>query len=349
VAIPIARCRICAAADLEPVLSLGDLPPVNSFLAGPDDVAAERRHPLAIAFCTTCSHVQLTHRLDPRDVFTDYIYFSSMSDTVLRWGVALAERYGRELGLAPSDLVAELASNDGAILRAFRGRARLVGIEPARNIAEVANRDGIPTRAEFFDSRQAASLRGELGPAKLIIARNVVAHVPEVIDFIAGAAGWLADDGVLHVEVPYVRDMVEALEFDTIYHEHLSYFSVTALDRLFREADLVLWDVERIPMHGGSLVARGRRTGSATAAVARFLAPSATAASRVSGPIAGSRTAPGGSASACGRSSRGSATAAAAWLRTARRRRVSCSPTTAASARISSPGWPTGAPTSRES
>jgi novobiocin biosynthesis protein NovU/D-mycarose 3-C-methyltransferase len=272
VAIPIPGCRICEAGALEPVLSLGDLPPVNSFLAGPADIAAERRHPLAIAFCAACSHVQLTHRLDPRDVFTDYIYFSSMSDTVLRWGVTLAERYGRELGLAPGDLVAELASNDGAILRAFRGRARLVGIEPARNIAEVANREGIPTRAEFFDARRAASLRAELGPAKLVIARNVVAHVPEVIDFVAGAAAWLADDGVFHVEVPYVRDMVEALEFDTIYHEHLSYFSVTALDRLFREAGLVLWDVERIPMHGGSLVARGRRTGPPTADVARFLA-----------------------------------------------------------------------------
>src|SRR5262245_55522338 len=152
-AIPIPRCRICNAGNLEEVLSLGDLPPVNSFLSGPADVAAERRHPLAIAFCAACSHIQLTHRLDPKDVFTDYIYFSSMSDTVLRWGQTLARRYVEELALGAHDLVAELASNDGAILKAFRGYARTYGVEPARNIAEVAVREGVPTRAEFFDSQ----------------------------------------------------------------------------------------------------------------------------------------------------------------------------------------------------
>jgi hypothetical protein len=270
-AIPMPACRICGRTPLEPVLSLGDMPAVNSFLAGPAEIATEMRHPLAVAFCAGCAHLQLTHRLDPREVFTDYIYLSGMSDTVVAWGETLAARYTAELDLGPRDLVAELASNDGAILRAFRGRARLQGVEPARNVAELARRDGIPTRAEFFDARLGAALRDDLGPARLIIARNVVAHVPEVIDFLAGAAGWLADDGVLHVEVPYVRDMVEALEFDTIYHEHLSYFSVTTLEQLFRAAGLVLWDVERIAMHGGSLVARGRRGATPRPSVVAFL------------------------------------------------------------------------------
>jgi hypothetical protein len=270
------HCRVCQARDLEEVLSLGELPPVNSFLSGPSDIAQERKHPLAIALCMGCGHVQLTHMLDPKDIFEDYIYFSSMSETVVRWGQALADRYAAELGLGEGDLVGELASNDGCILKPFGARSRIQGVEPARNIAEVANRDGVPTRAEFFDSRLGKALRQELGPAKLLIARNVVAHVPEVVDFVAGAREWLAEDGLFHVEVPYLRELVERVEFDTIYHEHLSYFSVTALDRLFREAGLVLWDVEEIALHGGSLIARGRRAGPARPSVARYLAEERT-------------------------------------------------------------------------
>ena len=270
-AIAMPACRICGAKALEEVLSLGDLPPVNSFLSGPEQFAQEKKHPLAIAFCAGCTHVQLTHRLDPRDIFQDYIYFSSMSETVVRWGESLAQRYAAELALEQGDLVGELASNDGCILRPFKARSRVLGVEPAKNIAEVANRDGVPTRAEFFDSTLARALRQEVGPAKLIIARNVVAHVPEVVDFIAGAGHWLADGGVLHVEVPYLRPMVEHVEFDTIYHEHLSYFSVAALDRLFREAGLVLWDVEEIPLHGGSLIARARKGAEARRSVGRYL------------------------------------------------------------------------------
>jgi len=272
-ATPLHACRVCRSTALEEVLSLGDMPPVNSFLSGPADVATERAYPLAIAFCPTCSHVQLTHMLDPKDVFEQYIYFSGMSETVVRWGESLAKRYAAELSLAKSDLVVELASNDGCILKAFKPTCRVLGVEPAKNIAEVAVAAGVPTIAEFFDSRVAGASKVAHGGARLIIARNVVAHVPEVVDFLAGAADWLTDDGVLHVEVPYLREMVEKLEFDTIYHEHLSYFSVTTMNRLFAEAGLVLWDVEEITLHGGSLVARGKKRGTAPReSVARYLA-----------------------------------------------------------------------------
>jgi hypothetical protein len=272
-ATPLHACRVCRSTSLEEVLSLGDLPPVNSFLSGRADIAAERKHPLAIAFCATCSHVQLTHMLDPKDVFEQYIYFSGMSETVVRWGESLAERYAGELSLAPSDLVVELASNDGCILKAFKPTCRVLGVEPAKNIAEVAVTAGVPTIVEFFDSKLAAASKGTHGGARLIIARNVVAHVPAVVDFLSGAADWLTDDGILHVEVPYLGEMVEKLEFDTIYHEHLSYFSVTTMNRLFAEAGLVLWDVEEIGLHGGSLVARGKRRGAAPKeSVARYLA-----------------------------------------------------------------------------
>lgn len=268
----ISACRICRSTELHDVLSLGDMPPVNSFLSGPADIAKEKKHPLALVFCPKCTHVQLTHMIDPRDIFVDYIYFSSMSETVVRHGEALAKRYGKELSLTSADLVGELASNDGCILKPFKAECRVYGVEPAKNIAEVANKDGIPTLAEFFNSETAKTVKKEQGPAKLIIARNVVAHVPEVVDFIAGAAHWLAPEGIFHMEVPYLVEMVDHLEFDTIYHEHLSYFSVTAINRLFKEAGLVLWDVEAIALHGGSLIARGMLPGhTPTANVEKFL------------------------------------------------------------------------------
>ena len=271
----IESCRSCGSRSLEEILSLGDLPPVNSFLSSEAEFATERRHPLAIAFCPGCAHVQLTHQLDPRDVFTDYIYFSSMSETIVRWGQQLAARYAKELSLAKGDLVAELASNDGCILKPFGAHCRTLGIEPAKNIAEIANREGVRTLAEFFDRPLGERLRRDEGPARLIIARNVLAHVPDLVGFVRGVREWLADDGIFHVEVPYLRPMLEGVEFDTIYHEHLSYFSVTALERLFREAGLVLWDVEEIPLHGGSLIVRGRRAAEPTANVRRFLAEEA--------------------------------------------------------------------------
>ncbi len=271
-ATPIPTCRICGAGSLEPILSLGDMPPVNSFLAGPQDFAKETRAPLAIAFCAGCSHVQLTHQLDPKDVFTDYIYFSSMSESVVRWGEQLAARYAKEISLEKGQLVAELASNDGCILRPFKAHCRVLGVEPAKNIAEVANRDGVPTVAEFFGHALGQSLRSEHGPAELVMARNVLAHVPDLVGFVKGVREWLSDDGIFHVEAPYLKPMVDHLEFDTIYHEHISYFSVTALERLFKEAGLVLWDVEEIPLHGGSLIARGKRQGPARPAVAQYLA-----------------------------------------------------------------------------
>jgi hypothetical protein len=271
-AIEIPACRICGSKNLEPILSLGDMPPVNSFLSSPADFATEKKHPLAIAFCSTCSHVQLTHQLDPKDVFEDYIYFSSMSETIVRWGHTLAARYAKELDLQKGQLVSELASNDGCILKPFLAHCQVLGVEPAKNIAEVANKDGVPTIAEFFNLEQAKKVRASHGPTRLIMARNVLAHVPNLVDFVSGARHWLTDDGIFHVEVPYLRPMVDHLEFDTIYHEHLSYFSVTALNHLFKAAGMVLWDVEEIPLHGGSLIARGRPSGEAKPSVAAYLA-----------------------------------------------------------------------------
>ncbi len=270
-ATPLPSCRVCGQDMPRPSVDLGLLPPVNTLASTRQAALSVPRFPLAVAVCPNCTHAQLTHRLDPKDVFEDYVYFSSVSETVVRWGKHLAQRYQHELELSAVDLVVELASNDGCILSPFQPRSKVLGVEPARNVAKVANERGVPTLPRFFEKKLGAELAGEYGQARLILARNVLAHVPDLWGFVQGVRDWLADDGIFHVEVPYVRPMLEKLEFDTIYHEHLSYFSVTALDRLLRAAGLVLWDVEEIPLHGGSLVARAKKRGAPKPSVARYL------------------------------------------------------------------------------
>jgi novobiocin biosynthesis protein NovU/D-mycarose 3-C-methyltransferase len=253
---PVVECRVCGQTNLWRFLSLGAIPPVNSFLRSVEDIPREERFALDVDCCLDCWHVQLGLLLEPEDIFTEYLYFSGYADTVVAHGEALAARYhGRGL-LTAEGLVAELASNDGAVLRSFARHARIIGVDPARNIARVANQQGIPTVAEFFGRSLVPRLVAQVGRPRLVIARNVLAHVPHLLDFVGGVAEWLEPDGVFHVEVPYLVPMLETLAFDTIYHEHLSYFSASSLLALFRRAGLELFDVEQIQLHGGSLVLR---------------------------------------------------------------------------------------------
>lgn len=271
---PITACRVCDSTKLERFLSLGPMPPINQFLRTPEERAREQKFPLDVELCLDCSHVQIGLLLDPEDVFTDYLYFSGYADTVVKHGETLAATYARRGVLAPDTLVAELASNDGAVLRAFQPHARVIGIDPARNVAKFANERGVPTLAAFFGRDLVPKLVAEHGRPKLVIARNVLAHVPDLIGFVGGVAEWLAPDGIFHVEVPYVAPMLERLEFDTIYHEHLSYFSVSVIERLFQRAGLELFDVEEIALHGGSLLLRAGLPNAhrPTGAVARYRA-----------------------------------------------------------------------------
>jgi novobiocin biosynthesis protein NovU/D-mycarose 3-C-methyltransferase len=254
---PITACRVCGGADLDRVLSLGDIPPVNALLRGDADKAKEKRFPLDVERCRGCSHVQLGLLLDPEDVFTDYSYFSGYADAVLAHGQALAAHYQKVGVVGAGSLVGELASNDGAVLQAFKAHGPILGVDPARNVAAVANERGVPTVADFFGRAIVPSLIARAGRPRLVIARNVLAHVPDLVDFVGGVAAWLAPDGIFHVEVPYLVPMLRTLAFDTIYHEHLSYFSVGVVARLFQRAGLELFDVEPISLHGGSVVLRG--------------------------------------------------------------------------------------------
>lgn len=242
-------CRSCGGNWL-PILSLGATPLANGLLRKEDLDRPEPRFPLELAFCTHCSLAQITETVPPDAMFRDYPYFSSWSDTMLAHAADLTTRLIRERGLGPGSRVVEAASNDGYLLRNYAAAGiEVLGVEPARNVAAVARERGIPTIEEFFDHHLAATLP----QADVFHAHNVLAHVPDLNGFVAGIHAVLGPGGVAVLEVPYVGDMLQYCEFDTIYHEHLSYFSLSALDRCFAAHGLRIWDVERVPIHGGTL------------------------------------------------------------------------------------------------
>lgn len=248
-------CRACREPLGDIVLSLGRTPLANALLSEADLARPEPTFPLDLAFCRRCSLVQLLETVPPDQLFRDYVYFSSYSDTMLRHATVLAERMIRERRLGPDSMVVEAASNDGYLLRNYRGAGvKVLGIEPARNVARVAREQhGVPTREEFFTAGYASRLVEEGFRADVFHAHNVLAHVPDLPGFLEGVRTLLKPQGVAIVEVPYVKDMLDGCEFDTIYHEHLCYFSMTALNGAFERAGLRVVDVEQVPIHGGSL------------------------------------------------------------------------------------------------
>lgn len=246
-------CRSCRYPTLDPVLSLGAMPLANALL-DPGDRRPEPTYPLDLAFCPQCSLVQITETVPSDVLFSEYLYFSSFSDTMLAHARTLVDRLMTARALDARSLVVEIGSNDGYLLQYFAARGvPVLGIEPAENIAAVANSRGIATRCAFFGRDLARALRREGRGADVLLANNVLAHIADLNGVAEGIGHLLNAGGLAVIEVPYVRDMIERCEFDTIYHEHLCYFSVTALQRLFERHGLVLADVERISVHGGSL------------------------------------------------------------------------------------------------
>jgi SAM-dependent methyltransferase len=247
-------CRSCGHSPLDPVLSLGETPLANSLLDAASLDAPEARYPLDVVFCSHCALVQITVSVPPEEMFTEYAYFSSFADTVVENARTLVERLVRERGFGAGNVAMEIASNDGYLLKNYQAAGvQVLGIDPARNVADVAIANGVPTRAEFFGRDFARTLVGEGLHADVLHANNVMAHVPDVNGVVAGIATVLNDDGVAVVETPYVREMVDRLEFDTIYHEHLFYYSLSSFDALLRRNGLAAVDVEQIPIHGGTI------------------------------------------------------------------------------------------------
>ncbi len=274
-------CRSCGATSLAPILSLGKMPLANSYLLPvPADAAVpEPLYPLDLVRCTICALVQITEVVPPAILFRDYLYFSSYSATMLAHAESIVSRIIRERRLGPKSLAIEVASNDGYLLQYYvQAGVPVLGIEPARNVAEVAERErGVRTVAEFFNEELAADLAARGERADVVHANNVLAHVADVNSFVAGFARVLKDDGVVICESPYLRTFLSQVEFDTIYHEHLYYYSLTALDRLFRRHGLIIVDCEALPIHGGSLriFAQRETTAKVTARCQALLAEEA--------------------------------------------------------------------------
>ena len=261
-------CRSCGSGAVELVLSLGSTPLANSLLRPEDLDKPEPRYPLDLVFCTACTLVQITETVPPQQLFGEYLYFSSFSDTMLAHARELVGRLIGELGLGARSLALEIASNDGYLLQYYKAAGvPVLGIEPAANIAKVAIAErGIPTLSEFFGIELARKLVAEGRRADVVHANNVLAHVPDLGGFVDGIREILTDDGVAALEFPYLGEMIDRCEFDTIYHEHLCYFSLGALVRLFAKHGLKAVDVERLPLHGGSLLLMVCRATSARAA-----------------------------------------------------------------------------------
>ena len=249
-------CRSCGHTDLEPILSLGRTPLADALLTEAQLGLPELIVPLDWVFCPNCSLVQITESVSPEILFRrDYPYFSSVSKTLLQHFRESAEELIEARNLNSDSLVVEAASNDGYMLKNFVERGiPVLGIDPAEGPAQAAQQAGIPTLCTFFGKDLATQLREEEGRvADLFLANNVLAHVPDLNGFVEGIRIMLKDTGVAVLEVHYVAALVDHCEFDTIYHQHLCYFSVTALDNLFRRHSLFLNDVRRIPTYGGSL------------------------------------------------------------------------------------------------
>jgi hypothetical protein len=248
-------CRICGSRDLHRVLDLGKTPLANAYLKSAEEIAAEKWFPLTVLWCRNCHLLQLAEVVAPEILFRHYMYASGYSDFVHVHNRELAKLMQDKLRLQPADLVVEIASNDGSLLKAYQaaGAQRVLGVEPAENLAAVATRAGVPTLCEFFGESVGKRIRAEHGPARAIHANNVLAHVDDIRGFVRGAAAMLDDDGAFVVEVPYLIDFLLRGEYDTVYHEHLSYLSVAPLVWLYRDCGLEIRHVQRVPIHGGSM------------------------------------------------------------------------------------------------
>jgi len=240
-------CRICGSEDLEPVLSLGNLPLVNALVK--KDIVS-KTYPLDLVLCQECGLVQITETVPPEELFSEYLYFSSYSQTMLEHCETLVSELIQDRSLTSKSMVIELASNDGYLLQYYKQKGiPVLGIEPAANVAKVAIEKDIPTLVRFFNKR----LAKELPKADVVHAHNVLAHVADIHGFVQGIKTILKPDGIAVIEVPHLKELVEKCEWDTIYHEHLCYFSLPPLVKLFQQHGLAITEARTEKIHGGSL------------------------------------------------------------------------------------------------
>ncbi len=246
------KCRICERADLKKVLSLGKTPLANNLLSDKD--MSEESFPLEIDYCENCHLCQLSYIVNPEDLFKNYLYVSSTTDTFKKHFEEMAEKVRDDFSLNSSSLVIDIGSNDGFLLKKFKERGvRVVGVEPAENICDIARSEGIDTLNGFFNQDIVEDIIKMKGKADIVTANNVFAHIADIKKFTKDVKDLLKDNGVLIIEVQYILDTIQQLTFDNIYHEHLSYFSVMSLNEFFNRQDMQIFRVEHINTHGGSI------------------------------------------------------------------------------------------------
>ncbi len=249
-----AHCRLCGETLTQSFVDLGMSPLCESYLIRDQLDRMEAFYPLHAMVCGSCFLVQLKQYVSADDIFTEYAYFSSYSTSWVEHARRYCEMIQARLGLDARSLVVEVASNDGYLLQHFRPLGvPVLGIEPAANVAKAARERGVPTLVEFFGAKMAQRLAMEGRRADLIVGNNVLAQVPDLNDFTAGLARLLAPEGVITLEFPHLERLMAESQFDTIYHEHFSYFSLVTIERLAARHGLTVFDVEELPTHGGSL------------------------------------------------------------------------------------------------
>lgn len=257
------RCRVCESAGLIKFLDLGQMPLANSYVSSVDAAKECVRYPLAINYCKNCSMSQLSLVVDPSIMFKKYFYRSSISRTFVKHCAELAKNSLQRFNFSASDLVVDIASNDGACLREFqRTGVNVLGVDPAENLAKMAIESGVHTIAKFWNEETAKEVRNEYGGAKMITAMNVFAHVGDLGSFLKGIDILLQDDGIFLIECPYMVNFIKNTEFDTAYHEHLSYFLLKPIMVLMRKHELEVFDAGLLDIHGGTIRIYVQRKGN---------------------------------------------------------------------------------------
>ena len=248
------RCRLCDSNRMLSILDLGATPPCEKFLTADERDFPEQTYPLHLRLCEDCLLLQIPALITPEDTFTDYAYFSSFSDSWVQHAKEFVDEVIERLSLGPESLVIEVASNDGYLLQhVVAAGIPCLGIEPSQNVGATARARGVPTLTAFLDENTASGVRAEHGPADLVVANNVYAHVPDLVEFTRSLRGLVADDGWISIEVHHALNLISLGQFDTIYHEHFQYYTVMSATRALATAGLTVVDVELLPTHGGSI------------------------------------------------------------------------------------------------
>lgn len=255
------KCYICGYAKLTEFLNLGNQAPSDAFVESKNIAKPQRRYPLNLVWCPKCFLVQLGFSVDPKELFSKYVYTTGSNNSLREHFKALAETLVKKFNLGSNDLVIDVGCNDGTFLKSFLpGKVKILGIDPS-SVAATAKKFGLPVEVDFFNNQVAARVTKRYGHAKIITASNVFAHVPALNSFVKGVKKLLTADGVFVSESHYLIDIVKKIQYDSVYHEHLRYYSLFSLKKLFARHDLEIFDCERLPMHNGSIRVYAARPG----------------------------------------------------------------------------------------